>query len=268
MNKKLVNKADGAVDEALSGYVAANAGLQLLEGHRVVVRADIDSLIAQGKVTLLSGGGSGHEPAQSGYVGHGMLSAVVCGDIFASPPPAAIFAALKAIASPAGTLVIVTNYTGDRLNFGIAVERAKAEGMKVAVVIVGDDCALPNTGNSAGRRGLAGTVLVHKLAGAKAELGCGLAEVFDTAFNAAKNAATMSVSLSPCIVPGRDPSFHLEKNEMEFGLGMKFSCCFACFGTYTSTDILHCTRCSWRAWYKKDGGKNYSVLNNHMHILL
>ena len=115
------------------------------------------------QVTLLSGGGSGHEPAHAGYVGRGMLSVAVAGAVFASPSPASILAALRAIRSPRGTLMIVKNYTGDRLNFGIALERARSEGMKVTMVIVGEDCALPSTGKAAGRRGLCGTILVHKV---------------------------------------------------------------------------------------------------------
>ena len=112
---------------------------------------------------MLSGGGSGHEPAQAGYVGVGMLTAAVSGAVFASPPPGSILAALKSIRSPAGTLLIVTNYTGDRLNFGIAVERARYKGVKVEMVVVGEDCALPDTGKATGRRGLCGTILVHKV---------------------------------------------------------------------------------------------------------
>ena len=115
------------------------------------------------QVTLLSGGGSGHEPAHAGYIGPAMLTAAVAGAVFASPPPASILAALRAIRSPAGTLMIVKNYTGDCLNFGIALERAKAEGMKVEMVIVGEDTALPSEGKLAGRRGLCGTILVHKV---------------------------------------------------------------------------------------------------------
>ena len=115
------------------------------------------------QVTLLSGGGSGHEPAHAGFLGRGMLTAAVAGAVFASPPPSSILAALHAIRSPAGTLMVVKNYTGDRLNFGIALERAKAEGMSVSMVVVGEDCALPSTERSAGRRGLCGTVLVHKV---------------------------------------------------------------------------------------------------------
>ena len=119
------------------------------------------SLLPQ--VTLLSGGGSGHEPAHAGFVGRTMLTAAVAGAVFASPPPASILAALRAIKSPAGSLMIVKNYTGDRLNFGIALERAKAEGMDVEMVVVGEDTALPSEGKLAGRRGLCGTILVHKV---------------------------------------------------------------------------------------------------------
>jgi dihydroxyacetone kinase len=171
-------------------------------------------------VTLLSGGGSGHEPAHAGYVGHGMLTAAVAGAVFASPPPAAILGALRAIRSPAGSLMIVKNYTGDRLNFGIALERAKTEGMKVEMVIVGDDTALPSEGKLAGRRGLCGTILVHKIAGAAAEQGKSLEEVAAIAQRVADSVATMSVSLSPCSVPGLKPSFTLREDEMELGLGI------------------------------------------------
>ena len=124
-----------------------------------VMRSSANSL----QVTLLSGGGSGHEPAHAGYIGKGMLTAAVAGGVFASPPPGSILAALRAIRSPAGSLMIVKNYTGDRLNFGIALERARSEGMQVGMVVIGEDCALPSEGNTAGRRGLCGTVLMHKV---------------------------------------------------------------------------------------------------------
>ena len=131
--------------------------------HNLISSNEIHLTSAHLQVTLLSGGGSGHEPAHAGYVGVGMLTAAVAGAVFASPPPGSILAALKSIRSPAGTLVIIKNYTGDRLNFGIAVERAHSEGVKVEMVVVGEDCALPDTGKAAGRRGLCGTVLVHKV---------------------------------------------------------------------------------------------------------
>ncbi|XP_003388110.2 PREDICTED: triokinase/FMN cyclase-like, partial [Amphimedon queenslandica] len=221
MSKKLINSPDRAVDESLHGLVSVHPGLRLLSGHRVVLRADIEDLIKTGKVTLLSGGGSGHEPAHAGFVGKGMLSCAVAGAVFASPPTDSILAALKAIFSPAGVLMIVKNYTGDRLNFGIAAERAKSElGLDVRMIIVGEDTALPSTGKSAGRRGLCGTILVHKIAGAMAEKGCSLDEVAATAQEVADSIGTMSVSLSPCSVPGHKPSFQLGENEMELGLGI------------------------------------------------
>lgn len=163
MNKKLINQPSLVVDDALKGACAVNPGLRLLEGHRVVVRSDIEAVKDAGKVTILSGGGSGHEPAHGGYVGRGMLSAAIAGSVFTSPPPGDILAALRCICGPAGSLMIVKNYTGDRLNFGIAAENAKAEGMKVEIVIVGEDCALPSSVAHAGRRGLCGTILVHKV---------------------------------------------------------------------------------------------------------
>lgn len=164
MSKKLINNPDEAVDEALSGLVAANPHLRLLEGHRVIVRADVDDAVkASGKVALICGGGSGHEPAHGGFVGRGMLTAAVAGSVFASPPTSSIVAAIKVVSGPAGTLVLLKNYTGDRLNFGLAVEQARAEGLKVNMVVVGEDCALPSFGRTAGRRGLCGAILVEKV---------------------------------------------------------------------------------------------------------
>lgn len=164
-SKKLMNNPLNAVDEALEGFVAANPGLRLLKGHRVVIREDIDELRKAGQVTLVSGGGSGHEPAQAGFVGRGMLSAAVSGDVFTSPPTKSILAAIRAVGkhNSGGTLLIVTNYTGDRLNFGFAAERAANEGLKVEMVVVGEDCALTSKDKTAGRRGLCGTVLIHKV---------------------------------------------------------------------------------------------------------
>lgn len=164
-SKKLINNSLNVVGEALEGFVAANPGLRLLKGHRVVIREDIDELRKAEKVTLVSGGGSGHEPAQAGFVGRGMLSASVSGDVFTSPPTKSILAAIRAVGkhNNCGTLLIVTNYTGDRLNFGFAAEKAVAEGMKVEMVVVGEDCALTSKDKTAGRRGLCGTVLIHKV---------------------------------------------------------------------------------------------------------
>ncbi|XP_041354639.1 triokinase/FMN cyclase-like isoform X2 [Gigantopelta aegis] len=221
-SKKLVNSVDKCVDECLAGLVTVNPGLGLLSGHRVVVRTDIHDVIKSGKVTLLSGGGSGHEPAHAGYVGRGMLSAAVAGAVFTSPPPHSIQSAIRAIGkdNPAGVLLIVKNYTGDRLNFGLAAERAKAEGIKVDMVVVGEDCALTSTDKTAGRRGLCGTVLIHKIAGGLAEQGLCLEDIVKQVKAASHKMGTIGLSLSPCSVPGMGPSFQLGADEIELGLGI------------------------------------------------
>uniref|UniRef100_A0A7N6A793 Triokinase/FMN cyclase n=1 Tax=Anabas testudineus TaxID=64144 RepID=A0A7N6A793_ANATE len=217
--KKLINSVDSCVDEAVCGLVRANGGLSLLKGHRVVLRSDLENL--RGKVALLSGGGSGHEPAHGGYVGAGMLSAAVAGGVFASPPPASILAAILSLynAGASGVLLIVKNYTGDRLNFGLAAEQARNHGVAVDMVIVAEDCAFDRP-SKAGRRGLCGTVLIHKLAGALAQEGCSLDQIVSKVTEVLKGIGTLGVSLSPCSVPGCLPSFVLPPGDMELGLGI------------------------------------------------
>ncbi|XP_062159701.1 putative 3,4-dihydroxy-2-butanone kinase isoform X2 [Alnus glutinosa] len=171
----------------------------------------------------LQGGGSGHEPAHAGFVGEGMLTAAICGDVFASPPVDSILAGIRAVTGPMGCLLIVKNYTGDRLNFGLAAEQAKSEGYKVETVIVGDDCALPPPHGIAGRRGLAGTILIHKVAGAAAAAGLSLAEVATEAKCASEMVGTMGVALSVCTLPGRGTSDRLGPGKMELGLGISLS---------------------------------------------
>ncbi|XP_063043440.1 triokinase/FMN cyclase isoform X2 [Engraulis encrasicolus] len=217
--KKLLNSVDTCVDEALCGTVRSHGGLALLRGHRVALRSDLGNL--KGKVALLSGGGSGHEPAHAGYIGLGMLSGVVAGGVFASPPPGSILAAIMSLwhAGASGVLLVVKNYTGDRLNFGLAAEQARAQGVPVNMVIVADDCAF-NQPTKAGRRGLCGTVFVHKLAGALAEEGLPLDTIVSRMDEVKKAIGTLGVSLSPCCVPGCKPSFQLPPGEMELGLGI------------------------------------------------
>ncbi|XP_063253534.1 triokinase/FMN cyclase [Prinia subflava] len=217
--KKLVTTVSGCADDALAGLVACNPGLRLLQGHRVVLRSDLAAI--RGRVALLSGGGSGHEPAHAGYVGKGMLTGVVAGAVFASPSVGSILVAIRAVAQAgaAGVLLIVKNYTGDRLNFGMALERARAEGADVRMVVVGDDCAFTAPGK-AGRRGICGTVLIHKVAGALAEVGASLDEIEKKVVAAAKVMGTLGLSLSPCSIPGSKPSFQLAEDEMELGLGI------------------------------------------------
>jgi triose/dihydroxyacetone kinase / FAD-AMP lyase (cyclizing) len=220
--KKLINRPDQVVAEMIEGLVAVYPGLARLPGRNVIVRSDALSA-RERQVALVSGGGSGHEPAHAGYVGRGMLSAAVAGDVFTSPPPNAVLSAIRASAGARGALLIVKNYTGDRLNFGLAAELARAEGIPVEVVVVADDVALAGATEAAhtGRRGLAGAVLVHKIAGAAADAGLDLHDVAAEARAAAGSVATMGVALSPCMVPGADkPGFTLGEQEVELGLGI------------------------------------------------
>ena len=217
--KKLINDPRAVVREMLEGHVALNAGQALLDGETVVLRADLGSPEAR-QVALVSGGGSGHEPAHAGYVGSGMLHAAVAGDVFTSPSTDAVLAAIRATAGPAGALLIVKNYTGDRLNFGLAAELARAEGIPVETVVVADDVALRDTVEPARRRGIAGTVLVHKVAGAASAAGLDLAAVAAEARAAASAVGTMGVAMGACTVPGGKPGFILAADEMELGLGI------------------------------------------------
>jgi dihydroxyacetone kinase len=218
--KKLINDPRAVVDEMIEGLVAAYPCLRRIPGHTVLVRADLPAA-PERAVAVISGGGSGHEPAHAGYVGAGMLSAAVAGDVFTSPNPDAVLTALRAAAGPRGAVLIVKNYTGDRLNFGLAAEMARAEGIPVDVVLVADDVALAGSAGKAGRRGIAGTVLVHKVAGAVAATGASRAEVAAAARSTAAAVRTMGVALSACTVPaaGR-PGFELAANEIELGLGI------------------------------------------------
>lgn len=219
--KKLINDPHDVVIEFIEGLVETYPGLQYLDGFpevKVVLRADVSS--TYDKVAVISGGGSGHEPAHAGFVGEGMLTAAICGDVFASPPVGSILAGIRAVTGPMGCLLIVTNYTGDRLNFGLAAEQAKSEGYKVEMVIVGDDCALPPPRGIVGRRGLAGTILVNKVAGAAAASGLSLADVAAEAKRASEIVGTMGVALSVCTLPGEVTSDRLGPGKMELGLGI------------------------------------------------
>jgi dihydroxyacetone kinase len=219
--KKLVNAPRAVVGEMLEGLVSLSPEQALLEGESVVVRANIPADPRQREVAVISGGGSGHEPAHAGYVGTGMLHAAVAGDVFTSPSTDAVLAAIRAVSGPAGALLVVKNYTGDRLNFGLAAELARAEGIPVEVVIVADDVSLHDTVEPERRRGIAGTVLVHKVAGAASASGASLADVAREAAATAAGLGSMGVGLGPCTVPaaGR-PGFTLGEDEMELGLGI------------------------------------------------
>lgn len=218
--KKLLNDPRHVVREMLEGLCDLHPCLALLDSEDVVVRAGLPAPGAR-PVAVISGGGAGHEPAHAGYVGPGMLAGAVAGDVFTSPSVDAVLAGIRAASGPAGAVLVVKNYTGDRLNFGLAAELARAEGIPVEVVVVADDVALHATVPPERRRGIAGTVLVHKLAGAAAEAGQSLAEVAAVARAAAAELGSMGVGLDACTVPaaGR-PGFELGPAEIELGLGI------------------------------------------------
>ena len=212
-----INSRENIVTEAIDGLVAASGGkLARLDGYphiRVVVRNDWD----KSKVALISGGGSGHEPAHAGFVGEGMLTAAVCGDIFASPTVDAVLAGILAVTGPSGCLLIVKNYTGDRLNFGLAAERARQFGLNVEIVIVDDDVALPDLPQA---RGVAGTLFVHKIAGALAENGADLAHVAAAARKVVSKTKSIGMSLGTCTIPGSPKEDRIPPGMAELGLGI------------------------------------------------
>ncbi|NEO88741.1 MAG: dihydroxyacetone kinase subunit DhaK, partial [Spirulina sp. SIO3F2] len=212
-----INEKENMVTDAIDGTIKASGGkLTRLDGYphiRVVVRSDWD----KSKVALVSGGGSGHEPAHAGFVGAGMLTAAVCGDVFASPSVDAVLAGILAVTGPAGCLLIVKNYTGDRLNFGLAAERARAFGHKVSMVIVDDDVALPDLPQA---RGVAGTLFVHKIAGAMAENGANLEACTLAAERVIKSTRTIGMSLDTCTVPGSLKEERIPYGMAELGLGI------------------------------------------------
>jgi len=216
--KKLINNADNVVNEMLEGMVLAHPRyVRRLDGTQVLVRRD--SPIP--KVALVSGGGSGHEPSHGGFIGKGMLDAAVAGAVFTSPTPDQIFEAIKAVDGDRGVLLVIKNYTGDVLNFDMAAEMAEAEGIKVDKVIVNDDVAVENSTWTTGRRGIAGTVFVHKIAGAKAETGFELKDVKRVAEKVIANVRSMGMALAPCTVPSAGkPSFILGEEEIEIGMGI------------------------------------------------
>ena len=218
--KKLINNPSHVVREMLEGLARLNPDTALLGDENVLIRREAGNPSSR-PVALISGGGSGHEPAHAGYVGAGMLSAAVCGQVFTSPSTDAVLAAIRATAGPNGALLIVKNYTGDRLNFGLAAELARGEGIPVEVTLVADDVALRTQTVRSKRRGIAGTVLVHKLAGAAAARGLPLREVAAIADAAVADMGTMGVALDGCTLPGAAHSgFELSDDEIELGLGI------------------------------------------------
>ncbi|MGZ0186780.1 MAG: dihydroxyacetone kinase subunit DhaK, partial [Alphaproteobacteria bacterium] len=214
---QFINARQDIVTEAIDGLLRSSGGaLARLDGYphiKVVVRADW----RRTSVALISGGGSGHEPSHAGFVGKGMLTAAVCGDIFASPSVDAVLAGILAVTGAPGCLLIVKNYTGDRLNFGLAAEKARALGLKVAMVIIDDDIALPNVAQA---RGVAGTLFVHKIAGALAEAGHDLEAVTAGAERVRQGVVSVGMSLDSCAVPGAPKQNRIPHGKAELGLGI------------------------------------------------
>lgn len=217
--KKLINAPEKVVEDMLDGMVMAHPDVvKKMAGYQCLV--NVQAPVA-GKVGLVSGGGSGHEPSHAGYIGKGMLDAACVGNVFSSPTPDHFLEAAKAVDSGAGVLMVIKNYSGDLMNSQMAEEMAEFEGVKVTRVIVDDDVAVKNSTYTTGRRGIAGTVFVHKIAGAKAAEGASLDEVKRVAEKTVANVRSMGVALSPCIVPiAGKANFSLADNEMEIGMGI------------------------------------------------
>lgn len=215
--KKIINTPETFVIEMCKGIIKAHPELDFIEKFKVVKKKDINTE----KVSLISGGGSGHEPAHAGFVGKGMLDAAVCGDIFASPSIKQVYTAISKTESKKGTLLIVKNYSGDCMNFNEAAELAKDDDIEVDAVYVNDDIAVTDSLYTVGRRGVAGTVFVHKIAGAAAEQGKSLAEVKAVANKTIQNVRSIGFALTSCTVPAKGtPTFELGENEMEYGVGI------------------------------------------------
>lgn len=215
--KKIINKPEGVVDEMVRGIALAHGSLEYLSKYRVLKKLKINPK----KVSLISGGGSGHEPAHAGFVGRGMLDAAVCGDVFASPSQIQIYQAITATASEAGTLLIIKNYSGDIMNFQNGAVLAGFDGLTIDSIKVADDIAVMDSLYTVGRRGVAGTVLVHKIAGAAAEEGKDLSEVKRIAQKAADSVRSVGFAFSSCVVPAKGTqTFAIEEGEMEYGVGI------------------------------------------------
>ncbi|KMY50929.1 dihydroxyacetone kinase subunit DhaK [Peribacillus loiseleuriae] len=215
--KKIMNKPETLVAEMCNGMVMAHPELEFIQKYKIIKKKEMN----ENKVTLISGGGSGHEPAHAGLVGKGMLDAAVCGDVFASPSQIQVYQAIKATANKQGTLLIIKNYSGDIMNFKNGAYLATEDGIQVEYIKVEDDIAVEDSLYTVGRRGVAGVVLVHKIAGAAAEDGRELMEVKAVAEKAAKNVRTIGLALTSCTVPANgSPTFQLGEDEMEYGVGI------------------------------------------------
>ncbi|PGS68392.1 dihydroxyacetone kinase subunit DhaK [Bacillus cereus] len=217
--KKFINSPEEVVRDMIDGMLFAHSDkLQNMPETNIIIRANSPF---EGKVAIVSGGGSGHEPAHMGFVGEGMLDAAVIGEIFTSPTPDQILKAIQKVDTGSGVLLIVKNYSGDIMNFEMAAEMAEAQGIPIATVIVNDDIAIDNSSHTMRRRGISGTIFVHKIAGAMAEKGASLKEVEDVANKVIANIRSMGMALTTCTIPGSDTvGYKIGENEVEVGIGV------------------------------------------------
>lgn len=217
--KKFINNPEKVVRDMIDGMLFAHSDkLQNMAETNIIIRANSPF---PGKVAIVSGGGSGHEPAHIGFVGNGMLDAAVMGEIFTSPTPDQILKAIQKVDAGSGVLLIVKNYSGDIMNFEMAAEMAEAQGIPIATVIVNDDIAIDNSSHTMRRRGISGTIFVHKIAGAMAEKGASLKEVEDVANKVIANIRSMGMALKTCTIPGAGTvGYKIGENEVEVGIGI------------------------------------------------
>lgn len=217
--KKFINSPEEVVRDMIDGMLFAHSDkLQNMPETNIIIRANSPF---EGKVAIVSGGGSGHEPAHMEFVGEGMLDAAVMGEIFTSPTPDQILKAIQKVHTGSGVLLIVKNYSGDIMNFEMAAEMAEAQGIPIATVIVNDDIAINNSSHTMRRRGISGTIFVHKIAGAMAERGASLKEVEDVANKVIANIRSMGTALTTCTIPGSDTvGYKIGENEVEVGIGI------------------------------------------------
>lgn len=256
--KSFVNNPKDVVKDAIDGILINHklAKLDRFPEIKVIVRKDWD----KSKVAIISGGGSGHEPSHAGFVGEGMLTAAVCGEIFASPSVDAVLSAIIAVTGDAGCLLIIKNYTGDRLNFGLAAEQARAMGYKIETVIVGDDIAL---GNDVNKRGISGTVFVHKIAGYYAAQGKSLEEVTEIANTTIKNTASIGLALNECQLFEGQKEVRLSENEAELGLGIHGEPGAEVIDTGSADELMNLITTKIEKHFRNPSDK-YAVLINNL----
>lgn len=264
--KHIINTPETLVSESIQGLCYTNPNLRILEKEKVVYYADVEEMASK-QVTLISGGGSGHEPGYAGYVGQHSLAASVCGHVFASPSSSQVLAAIEKVQSPHGTLVIIMNYTGDCLNFGLAVERAKARGIKVDLIAVGDDVAVGRSkGGKVGRRGMAATALAIKLAGALAARGGSLEQVKAMVQYTIDHSATLGMAFDHCHVPGNSTGASLDEDELELGMGIHNETGFLKTKMMSASDLV--SRMMHMLVDHHDPDRSYLSLDNQSSLVL